>query len=204
MDAPTSDTAAPGGTGVKPATSPAAPPPPARRSVWTTREKLIRVAWATLGRVVWVLLPGARPALIRAFGGKAGPGCRIARSVDILIPWHIHLGSNVRIAERVILYGLGPIRIGDNTVIDYRAHLCAGTHDMTDSRFPLIKPPITVGAGCFIGLDAYIGPDVVLGDGCRVWPRAAVFKSQAPGTELKGNPARPVGASGVGGGGLSA
>lgn len=141
---------------------------------------------------MWLLVPASRPGLIRAFGGRAGPGCRLARSVDILIPWHIRLGSNVQIGERVILYGLGPIEIGDNTVIDYRAHLCAGTHDMTDSRFPLIKPPIAVGAGCFIGLDAYIGPDVVLGDGCRVWPRAAVFKSQAPGVELKGNPARPV------------
>ena len=167
-------------------------PPPARRSVWTTREKLVRIVWATVGRALWVCFPGARGALLRMFGGSAGRGCELARSVDILIPWNVHLGERVRIAERVILYGLGPIRIGDGTVIDYRAHLCAGTHDMTDSRFPLVKPPITVGSGCFIGLDAYVGPEVVLGDGCRVWPRAAVFKSQAPGTELKGNPARRV------------
>lgn len=169
-------------------------PPPARRSVWTTREKVIRIVWATLGRVVWVVCGGARPWLIRRFGGRAGRGCVIARSVDILIPWNVHLGDNVRVGERVILYGLGPIEIGSGTVIDFRAHLCAGTHDMTDSRFPLIKPPITVGAGCFIGLDAYIGPEVVLGDGCVVWPRASVYRSFPAGSELKGNPAKDVSA----------
>lgn len=170
----------------------AAHPPPARRSVWTTREKGVRIVWATLGRVAWVLIPACRPGLIRLFGGRAGRGCSIARSVDILIPWNVRLGDNVRVGERVILYGLGPITIGSGTVIDYRAHLCAGTHDMTDSRFPLIKPPITVGAGCFIGLDAYIGPEVVLGDGCRVWPRASVYRSFGAGMELRGNPAKVV------------
>lgn len=174
-------------------------PAPARRSVWTTREKVVRMVWATVGRLAWVCVPRARGALLRAFGGSAGRGCELARSVEILIPWNVHLGSGVRVGERVILYGLGPIRIGDGTVIDYRAHLCAGTHDMSDSRFPLVKPPITVGRGCFIGLDAYVGPEVVLGDGCVVWPRAAVFKSQPAGAEVRGNPARPVSAEGRGG-----
>lgn len=177
-------------------------PPPARRSVWTTRQKLVRVLWGTIGRVIWILVPGARSALLRLFGGSVGANCSLPRSVQIFIPWNVHLGRSVRVGERTILYGLGPIRVGDGTVIDFRAHLCAGTHDMTDSRFPLIKPPITIGAGCFIGIDAYIGPDVVLGDGCRVWPRASVYRSFPPGTELVGNPAKPaartLGASGTG------
>lgn len=173
-------------------------PPPARRSVWTARQKLVRVLWGTLGRVCWVAAPGARSALLRLFGATVGANCRLPRSVQIMIPWNIHLGSGVCVGERTILYGLGPIRIGDGTVIDYRAHLCAGTHDMTDSRFPLIKPPITIGARCFIGIDAYIGPDVTLGDGCRVWARASVYRSFPAGTELIGNPAKPA-ASGASG-----
>ncbi len=167
-------------------------PEPARRSVWTTREKLVRIVWSTLGRVVWMLLPRARPWLIRRFGGDCGPGCVIARTVDILIPWNIHLGSGVRVSGGVILYALGPITIGDGTLIERDAHLCAGTHDMTDSRFPLIKPPIRVGSRCLIGEDAYLGPDVVLGDDCRVWPRASVYRSYPAGSRLRGNPARPI------------
>lgn len=166
-------------------------PPPARRSVWTTKEKLVRLAWSTIARPVWLLLPGFRPALIRLFGGSIGSNCSFAASVEIAIPWHIRCGNNVRVGERVILYGLGPITIGDNTILDYKAHCCAGTHDMTDSRFPLLKTPITIGRDCFIGIDAYIGPSVELGDGCRVWPRTSVYKSAPPHTTLQGNPAKP-------------
>lgn len=171
-------------------TKPVQPPPPARRSVWTPREKLVRLAWGTLARPVWLLFPAARPRLIRLFGGQVGKNCAFAASVEVTIPWHVRCGDNVRVGERAILYGLGPITIGDNTVIDYRAHLCAGTHDMTDSRFPLLKTPVTIGRDCLIGIDAYIGPGVELGDGCRVWPRASVYKSATPGTCLRGTPAK--------------
>lgn len=167
------------------------PPPPVRRSVWTRREKLIRLAWTFLARPIWVVSPSQRPGLIRRFGGQVGKNCAFASSVEITIPWNIRCGDNVRVGERVILYGLGPITIGDNTCIDYRAHLCAGTHDMTDSRFPLLKTPITIGSNCFIGIDAYIAPEVNLGDGCRVWPRASVYKSFPATTHLQGNPAKP-------------
>ncbi|HZW10454.1 MAG TPA: DapH/DapD/GlmU-related protein [Phycisphaerales bacterium] len=177
----------------------AALPPPARRSVWTTREKLVRLAWAVVARPLWILAPGFRPGLIRLFGGEAGRNCAFAASVEITIPWHVRCGDNVRIGERVILYGLGPITIGDGTVIDYRAHLCAGTHDMTDSRFPLLKTPIAVGRGCFIGADAYIGPGVELGDGCRVWPRASIYSAAPAGTHLRGNPGKPFDPASEGG-----
>lgn len=167
-------------------------PEPTRTSVWTTKEKIIRTIWSTLGRLFWMLLPPARPALIRLFGGACGPGCTFARSVDILIPWNIRFGSGVRVEQGVILYALGPITVGDDTLINHNAHLCAGTHDMTDSRFPLIKPPITVGRRCLIGADAYLGPEVALGDDCRVWPRASVYRSYPDGTRLRGNPAKPI------------
>jgi putative colanic acid biosynthesis acetyltransferase WcaF len=151
----------------------------------------VRLAWSVLARPLWAMAPELRPWLLRKFGGQVGRNCAFAGSVEITIPWHVRCGDNVTIGERVILYGLGPITIGDDTVIDYRAHLCAGTHDMTDSRFPLLKTPITIGRSCLIGVDAYIGPGVVLGDGCRVWPRASVYKSAAFGTCLRGNPAKP-------------
>ena len=41
----------------------AAPSP--RRSVWTARQKMVRGLWSTFGRLLWVLIPGARSGLIR-------------------------------------------------------------------------------------------------------------------------------------------
>lgn len=165
--------------------------PPARRSPWTRHQKLVRLAWGTIARPVWWLVPGLRPALIRAFGGRVGTGCRIARDVEITIPWNVSLGDRVRIGERAILYSLGPITIGDDTVLDYAAHVCAGTHDFTDTRFTLLKVPITIGARCFVGIDAYLAPGITLGDGCVVLPRASVYKSFGEGTTIGGNPGVP-------------
>ena len=167
-------------------------PPPTRRSVWTPKEKLIRVLWGIVAAPIWTILPAARPALIRAFGGRAGPGCRFAKNVRVTIPWNIRCGSRVTVHDGAILYALGPITIGDDTVIDRRVHLCAGTHDMTDSTFPLIKPPITIGARCLLGIDSYVGPDVEMGDDCRTAPRTSVFKSVPDGSRLAGNPGKPI------------
>ncbi|MAA52835.1 MAG: colanic acid biosynthesis acetyltransferase WcaF [Phycisphaerae bacterium] len=166
--------------------------PPARRSAWTTRQKIVRVVWATIGRICWQVAPLRAPVL-RLFGGTVGRDCRLARSIDILIPWNISLGDRVHIGEHVILYALGPISIGSGTVVDVRAHLCAGSHDMHDTRFPLTRPPITIGEDCFIGVDAYIAPEVELGDRCRVRHRASVYRSFPPETVLEGNPARSCG-----------
>ncbi len=90
----------------------------------------------------------------------------------------------------MLLYSLGRITLGDGVTLDRRAHLCAGTHDFTDPNFPLLRPPISVGAGSLIGIDAYIGPDVSLGERCVVHPRASVYRSFGAGAVLRGNPAK--------------
>ena len=165
--------------------------PPARRSAWSAKQKAIRLLWGTIGRLAWCV-PAFRPRTLRIFGGTVGQRCTFARSVEITIPWNICIGDDVQVCERAILYSLGTITIGSGTVIDVRAHLCAGSHDMHDTRFPLTRPPITIGRNCFIGIDTYIAPDVELGDGCRIHHRASVYKSCPADSELAGNPAKPV------------
>ncbi|MBM43607.1 MAG: acetyltransferase [Phycisphaerae bacterium] len=165
--------------------------PPARRSAWTTRQKCIRLLWGTFGRAAW-WIPALRVPTLRMFGGRVGRGCNLPRKVELTIPWNITLGDRVFIGERAILYSLGPITVGSDVVIEVRAHLCAGSHDMRDTRFPLTRPPITIGDRCHIGIDAYIAPDVELGEDCRVMHRASVYSSQPAGSTLAGNPAKPV------------
>ena len=69
---------------------------------------------------------------------------------------------------------------------------------MTDPRFRLVKPPITIGDRTKLGFDAYVAPDVTLGADCRVWPRASVYKSFGDGATLRGNPAREIDAATTG------
>ena len=165
---------------------------PKRKSVWTKKQRIIRALWGTLGRALWITIPPARSSILRLFGGTVGKRCALARDIDIVVPWNIHLGNDVSVANHAILYSLGTITIGDHCVIDSKAHLCAGTHDMTDPLFPLLRPPITLGNNCFVGFDAYIGPDTTLAPNTIVHPRSSVYRSTQPTTAWKGNPAKQV------------
>ena len=171
-------------------------------STWGLKQNIIRVFWMLIGRTLQHASPtgahGYRCLVLRLFGAKIGRNVRIARDCRIDIPWTLEIADNVTVGDRAILYSLGPIRIGEGTVIERFAHLCAGSHDYTRRTFDLTRPPITVGRGCFIGTDAFIGPGVTLGDGSIIEPRASLFKGAEAGARYAGNPARkaePQGAS---------
>lgn len=99
----------------------------------------------------------------------------------------------------VLLYNLGPLRIGNRTTISQRAHLCGGTHDHRDPTMPLIKSPITIGDDVWVCADAFVGPGVTLGDRSIVAARAVVVKNVVDESIVGGNPATRLGtcASGI-------
>ena len=84
------------------------------------------------------------------------------------------------------------LKIGRLATISQYAHLCAGTHDYTDPRFPLLRPPITIGDEVWICADAFVGPDVTVGDRSIVGARATVMKDVPSDQIVAGNPAQLV------------
>ncbi len=58
----------------------------------------------------------------------------IYNSATIYMPWNLEVGDWSSIGEHAFIYNLGRVTIGSKTTIFHRAHLCAGTHDYTDSR----------------------------------------------------------------------
>ncbi len=72
------------------------------RAAWTLIE-------ATLWKLAWKRLHMLRPGLLRLFGAEAPARCLISGSVSVYFPWLLSLGSEVAIAERVVLYNLGGI-----------------------------------------------------------------------------------------------
>ena len=75
-------------------------------------------------------------------------------------------------------------------MIDYRAHLCAGTHDYRDPALPLLRSPIHIGADAWICAQALVGPGVEIGDGAIVGAGAVAMQHVAPWTIVAGNPAQ--------------
>ena len=163
-------------------------------SPWTTGEKIHRLAWAVVAQTIfrfsfhnWYPL---RAALLKSFGGRVGKNVRLRRSVKIEIPWNVALGDDVIVGDSAILYALGPITIGPRALISQYAHLCAGSHDYTVPEYPLLRPPITIGADVWIAADAFIGPGVTIGDRAIVGARSSVFKDVPANAVVGGNPAR--------------
>jgi putative colanic acid biosynthesis acetyltransferase WcaF len=168
-----------------------------RQAVKYTRGELV-------GRVLWSLarplfrgsprpLFAWRRGLLRLFGAKVGAHVHVYPSARIFLPWQLEIGDWSSVGEDVLIYNLGPVRLGRRVTISHRAHLCAGTHDYRRPDLPLLKPPISIGDDAWICTDAFVGPDVTVGDGAVVGARAVAVRDVAPWCGVAGNPARPIG-----------
>ena len=135
---------------------------------------------------------GWRRFWLRRFGAKVGPSSGIRSSVRITHPWLLTLGDYAMLAEGVTVYNLGPITIGEHSVVSQNVHLCAGTHDYTKPDLPLIRSSITIGDGVWVCADAFIGPDITIGDNVIVGARSVVTRDVEPGVIVAGNPAKVV------------
>lgn len=167
-----------------------------RSQKYTTRELCKRVLW-DLAWPAFRLSPRPlfvwRRIVLRAFGARVGGHVHISNTARISMPWNLEVGAWSAIGDRAIIYNLGPVRIGQRTTVSQGAHLCAGTHDHRRADFPLLKQPINVGDGAWICAEAFVGPDVEVGEGAVVGARAVVTKSVEPMSIVAGNPARVVG-----------
>ncbi len=181
-----------------PETAPVTRVPGPRRRVFMERSagERARIFWWSLVRSVgfrWspAAWHGWRAFLLRAFGADVHPAARIAPSARIDHPWNLRLGRSSAVAERAILNCLGRIEIGAGARIDRDAHLCAASHDYRRADMPILRRPITVGAGAWIGEDAFVGPGVTVGEGCVLTPRSSAFRDLPAGAVCSGEPARP-------------
>jgi putative colanic acid biosynthesis acetyltransferase WcaF len=165
-----------------------------RASVKYSRTELVkRVLWVG-GRMFFRFSPrplfGWRRWLLRCFGAEVGAQVQIHNSANIYFPWNFAIGGWSAVGEDVLIYNLGPVTLGKKVTISHRVHLCAGTHDYSQPDIPLLKPPIMVNDQAWICADAFVGPDVTVGEGAVVGARAVVVKDVAPWTVVAGNPAK--------------
>ena len=162
---------------------------------YTSAEMVRRILW-TFGQVLFRF----SPRLCLAGGGRCcGVSVRrlVSRYIPILPRGFISRGTSrvgdwSAIGEEALIYNLGPVTIGARATISHRAHLCAGTHDYTQPDLPLLKPPITIGGQAWVCADAFVGPNVMVGEGAVVGARAVVVRNVEPWTVVAGNPARMI------------
>lgn len=160
------------------------------------RQGLYVQAWwciqATLFRWSPQFAYGFRRTLLRAFGAKIGTGVIVRPTVTVTYPWKVTIGDYAWIGDDVVLYSLGEIYIGSNSVVSQRSYICAGDHDYTDPSFPIRGPSVHIGDQNWIATDVYIGPGVSIGSGNVIGARSSVFSDLPDGMVCLGTPCRPV------------
>jgi putative colanic acid biosynthesis acetyltransferase WcaF len=162
---------------------------------YSWKVQVRRVLW-TIGSLVFRCSPrpcfGFRRWWLRQFGANIGRNVNIYPSANIYFPWNLKIGAWSSIGEWALIYNLGPVTIGMRTTLSQRTHVCAGTHDYRDPTMPLIKTPICIGDDVWICADAFIGPNVNVGNGAVVGARAVASKDVPPWSVVAGNPAKMI------------
>lgn len=160
------------------------------------KSKLYVQLWWLVQAIFISLSPqvfyGWRRFWLRSFGATIGKKVLIRPSVKITYPWKVSIGDYSWIGDDVVLYSLGEIEIGRNTVISQKSYLCTGSHDYTKETFNIIANRITIGNECWVATDVFIAPGIVIADGAVIGARSSVFKNIKTNTINTGSPAKEI------------
>lgn len=150
------------------------------------------VCWTVLAS--WTPPPfhGWRRFLLTLFGANIHRTARIHASVRVWYPPYLSVGKNTTIGPRVTCYCQDRITIGDRAVVSQGAHLCAGTHSISDENFQLVTRPIDIEDQVWVAAECFIGPGVRIGQGAVLGARGVAFKDLKAWTVYAGNPAREI------------
>ncbi|WP_200822097.1 putative colanic acid biosynthesis acetyltransferase [Caballeronia arvi] len=155
----------------------------------------VQIWWlvqASLFRWSPQVMYGWRRGLLRVFGAKIGKSVIIRPSATVTYPWKLAIGDFSWIGDDVVLYSLGQLTIGSNSVISQRSYLCGGDHDYRDPAFPIRARSIQIGDQVWIGTDVFVGPGTSVGKGAVIGARSTVVRDIPPLMVCVGSPARPI------------
>ena len=160
---------------------------------YSLAEILKRLAWINFGALVFKLIPRhfyfIRMVILKFFGAHLMGNIKVFPSVKIIHPWLLEIGSNSVVSWNVNIYNLAKLKIGNNTIISQNVHLCGGTHDYKSPGFELQRCEIIIGNNVWIAADAFIGPNVTIGDNSIIGARAVCLKDVPANSIMSGNPA---------------
>jgi putative colanic acid biosynthesis acetyltransferase WcaF len=131
-----------------------------------------------------------RRFLLRCFGAKIGKAVIIRPSAQVTYPWKVKIGDYSWIGDDVVLYSLGEIEIGNNTVISQRSYICTGSHSYKKIDFPIYNQKIIIEDQCWLATDVYVAPGVTIAQRTVVGARSSVFKDLPAGKICMGSPAK--------------
>lgn len=156
------------------------------------RRQLWSVAWIFLFRPSPRVAHGWRRWLLRCFGAKLGPGCRLYPGARIWAPWNLTCEDNVWVADGAELYNPAPLWLGSHAIVSQGAFLCGATHDYNNPAFPVLAYPMQLGRYAWVAARAIVSPGVSLGEGAILGLGSLATKDLEPWSIYAGVPARKL------------
>ncbi|RQS69237.1 colanic acid biosynthesis acetyltransferase WcaF [Burkholderia sp. Bp8963] len=138
------------------------------------------------------ILYGWRRMLLRLFGARVGKGVIVRPTAHITYPWKVSIGNFSWIGDHVTLYSLGPIEIGEHSVLSQHSYICAGDHDYRAIDFPIRGHLTRIGNQVWLASGVFVAPGAQIGDGSVVGARSTVTGNLPKGMVCIGTPARAV------------
>lgn len=130
--------------------------------------------------------------LLRLFGAQVGKGVVIKPGVSIKYPWHLKIGDNTWLGERVWIDNLVLVSIGNNVCISQGAILQTGSHNYKKASFDLLTGSITLEDGVWIGCGAIVNQNVTAASHALLTSGSVATKNLEPFFIYQGNPAVKV------------
>ena len=148
------------------------------------------VVYALFFRTSPQVLYGWRRFLLRSFGAKIGKSVIIRPTAQITYPWKVTIDDHSWIGDEVVLYSLGNITIGKNTVVSQRSYICTGTHDYNSVDFAIQAKDILIKNQCWIATDVFVSPGITINEGAVVGARSTVINDLDAFSVYVGSPAK--------------
>jgi putative colanic acid biosynthesis acetyltransferase WcaF len=157
------------------------------------RSGLVRIVWGVVEALVLanpLITPYAlKRGVLRLFGAQIGSNVIVKPSVRVKCPWHLSIGDNAWIGERVWIDNFVDVTIGANACISQGAYICTGNHDWSDPGMGRVVEPVAIEDGAWVGAFARIAPGVVVGREAIVTLGSVLLSDAASRGIYQGNPA---------------
>ena len=128
-------------------------------------------------------------AILALFGAKVGKNIVIKPKVKIKYPWHLTIGNNSWIGEKVWKDNLGKVTIGNDVCISQGALIITGSHDYKEKSFGLIVKSIVIEDHVWICAKSVVGPGVNCMAGSILSLGSVANSNLEKNCIYKGNPA---------------
>jgi maltose O-acetyltransferase len=149
---------------------------------------------------------GLRASILRQAGFHIGEGTLICGTPNFScgekeVSTHGRLVANLSIGEGCLIevgctFELDArITIGDRVTIGHQVIILTATHELgprTHRAGPIIRTPVNIESGVWIGARSLILPGITLGEGSVVAPGSVVNKDVAPHARVGGIPAKQL------------